>query len=174
MISMQAMFCGAISFNQSIADWDTSNVHNMLGMFAGATSFNQAVGGWDTSNVCRMGSMCEDATTFNQPLADWDTSHVKDMCGMFLNASSFNQATTGGMGRFECEIFGINVCGGSNFNQPLADWDISNVEVTYCMFENAHGSNQSLAALICPTSGIWRGSCFMMGFLVICADCVGG
>ena len=39
--SMRSMFHGAISFNQDISKWDTSNVNNMSFMFYNAESFNQ-------------------------------------------------------------------------------------------------------------------------------------
>jgi len=42
---------GAISFNQDISHWNTSNVLHMANMFEGATSFNQDISGWDTSKV---------------------------------------------------------------------------------------------------------------------------
>ena len=47
---MVHMFQNATSFNQSISNWDVSNVYYMAAMFQGATSFNQNLTGWCVSN----------------------------------------------------------------------------------------------------------------------------
>ena len=44
----------AHEFNQSIGDWDVSNVQYMTGMFAWANEFNQDISDWDVSNVITM------------------------------------------------------------------------------------------------------------------------
>ena len=48
------VFDSALSFNQPVGDWDTSQVNYMDYMFDGAISFNQDIGGWDTSQVATM------------------------------------------------------------------------------------------------------------------------
>ena len=60
-------------------------------MFKDASSFNQSIEEWNTSQVPIMAGMFKDASSFNQSLDAWDTSAVKFMNGMFIGASSFNQ-----------------------------------------------------------------------------------
>jgi len=43
---MESMFSGAISFNQDISPWNTSNVSNMRDMFTFTQAFNQPIGSW--------------------------------------------------------------------------------------------------------------------------------
>ena len=88
---MTGVFYRASKFNQSINNWDTSNVTNMSEMFDGASSFNQPLNDWDTSNVTDMSEMFSGASSFDQPLNDWNTSNVTDMNAMFYGAWSFNQ-----------------------------------------------------------------------------------
>ena len=91
---MDMMFHGATAFNQTIGDWDTSQVttgHGMHGMFYQASAFNQPIGSWNTSQVIYMARMFEGAAAFNQPIGDWDTSKVIGMWNMFSGATVFNQ-----------------------------------------------------------------------------------
>ncbi len=41
------MFKGAISFNQPLNNWNTSNLDNTSEMFKGAISFNQDISNWN-------------------------------------------------------------------------------------------------------------------------------
>ena len=45
------MFSCTKQFNQTIGEWDVSNVHTMKRMFSCAKQFNQPIGDWDVSNV---------------------------------------------------------------------------------------------------------------------------
>ena len=48
---MGFMFYGAVSFNQDISMWDTTNVEYMRRMFDGALSFNQNIDNWNISSL---------------------------------------------------------------------------------------------------------------------------
>ena len=73
---MEAMFSGAIKFNQDIGIWNTSSVKDMSGMFGGATAFNQDIGRWDTSMAQNMQAMFTDAINFNQDLKSWCVKRI--------------------------------------------------------------------------------------------------
>ena len=45
------MFKGAISFNQPLNNWNTSNLDNTSEMFKGAISFNQDIRNWNLENI---------------------------------------------------------------------------------------------------------------------------
>ncbi|MGB0523195.1 MAG: BspA family leucine-rich repeat surface protein [Flammeovirgaceae bacterium] len=141
--SLEGMFRGAISFNQSIEHWNTSTIENMYNMFQGATSFNQPLNNWDVSNVQNMRYMFFRATSFNQPLNDWNVSNVTDMLNMFREAESFN----GSLNNWNVSNV-QNIAGmfydAISFNQPLNDWNVSNLENMGTLFFGATSFNQPL------------------------------
>jgi len=87
--NFERLFSNKTEFNQSIGNWDVSNVTNMYDTFYG-TKFNQDISNWDVSNVRLMqGTFAK--SQFNQPIGDWDISNVNNMRYMFWDASTFNQ-----------------------------------------------------------------------------------
>jgi len=54
------------------------------------TEFNQSIDNWDVSNVVDMSGMFRDSK-FNQPIENWDVSKVKNMQGIF-SGSDFDQS----------------------------------------------------------------------------------
>lgn len=81
------MFCEASSFNQALANFDTSKVTDMDWMFMEAFSFNQPLNSFDTSNITTMKEMFKEASSFNQDIFKWDTSKCKNnMRDMFKGA----------------------------------------------------------------------------------------
>jgi len=66
------------TFNQSLDNFDTSNVMNMTSIKKRQKmkTFNQSLDNFDTSNVTNMTSMFYKATSFNQDLSGWDVSDI--------------------------------------------------------------------------------------------------
>lgn len=127
------------NFNQSIGNWDVSNVTLMKNMFF-YSSFNQPIDNWDVSNVINMEAMF-DFSDFNKPLEKWDVSNVTKMAYMF-EGSPFNQPI---------ENWNVSkvksmehMFSGSNFNHPIGIWNVSNVTNMDVMF-NGSPFNQNIS-----------------------------
>ena len=166
--NMDHMFSGAISFNQPIGNWDTGKVESMRGMFsdivsigivafvgtfeygrAGSTSFNQPIGNWDVSNVKDMADMFSGATSFNQDISTWDVSNIRDMSNMFSGGriDGLKDDWSSGILISKSSRESGSACMGNNptsFNQPIGNWDVSNVENMYRMFSGATSFNQPI------------------------------
>ena len=65
------MFYKASKFNETVGNWNTSEVKTMFAMFAEASLFNQRIGNWDTGNVTDIAFMFAQASLFNQCLGEW-------------------------------------------------------------------------------------------------------
>ena len=77
--------------NDSINNWDVSNIDNMEQMFRQCSLFNQPLNNWNVSSVTTMQYMFFSCSSFNQPLNNWNVSNVTTMQNMFRNCASFNQ-----------------------------------------------------------------------------------
>ena len=64
------MFSNCYKFNQSLKNWNTSNVINMRNMFFYATSFNQNLSGWNVNKVIQFNRFCQGSSikVENQPI----------------------------------------------------------------------------------------------------------
>lgn len=139
--NLDYMFKDAISFNQDISQWNTSNINNMGYLFDGATAFNQDIGDWNTSNVIYMTAMFRDTNFFNHDLSNWNVSKVEDMSYMFYGAENFNQSLMfWDTSNVESMSYMFN--GAKNFNQFIGLWDVSEVTHMRNMFEGAMNFNQ--------------------------------
>ena len=140
---MIGVFYKATNFNQSLDNWDTSNITDMSYMFDNATSFNQSLNSWNTSNVTNMNYMFHNAKKFDQPLDNWNTSNVTDMSYMFDSAASFNQSlnswNTSNVTNMSYMFHNAN-----KFDQSLNNWNTSNVTNMRDMFSSASSFNQPL------------------------------
>ncbi|CBW54226.1 Conserved hypothetical protein, predicted transmembrane protein, DUF285 family [Mycoplasma mycoides subsp. capri LC str. 95010] len=129
--SLKELFKDAKNFNdQSVKNWDTSNVEIMESMFEGAEKFNQDLEQWNTKNVSDMSFMFLDATEFNGKISTWNTSKVTTMSQMFKDAKNFNQ--------------NINTKYTKNKNKYNVSWDVSKVKNMQSMFEGAKKFNSDL------------------------------
>jgi surface protein len=106
------MFALAVSFNKSLANFDTRKVTSMFGMFSLAPVFNNNISSFDTINVTSMGSMFSGATSFNQPLGHFNTSNVTSMQSMFNGATGMSD---------------------TNY-ETLKNWNVSKVDIFSGMF----------------------------------------
>jgi surface protein len=88
---MSEMFIGCTKFNQSLNDWDVSQVTKMNSLFCGCLNYNKPLNKWVTSNVTNMKTTFKDCIKFNQPLNNWNVSNVENMAYMFKSCWSFNQ-----------------------------------------------------------------------------------
>jgi len=58
-------------------------------IFKGAIDFNQTIDNWDTSKVTDMNLMFCLAKKFNYSVADWNIDKVEDKRGMFKRAFAY-------------------------------------------------------------------------------------
>lgn len=91
--NMQSMFQygSSLQFNNSINNWNVSNVKNISFIFSFCNLFNQPLNSWNTSGITNMSYVFYGASIFNQPLNNWNTSAVTTMSSMFFDANAFNQ-----------------------------------------------------------------------------------
>ena len=142
------LFSGAVSFNMSLDNWDTSHITNMYGMFYDATVFNNDIINWDVSKVLDMESMFASATDFNQDIRNWTTILVTTMNTMFYEATTFNQNISTSSNKWN--VNSVNdmaymFYGATDFNQDIGNWDVSYVNSMESMFEDASIFNQDLS-----------------------------
>jgi surface protein len=79
---MYEAFQKAVSFNQDISAWDTSNVKSMKRMFKGASSFDQDLSDWDISSLTDASLMFKGSALSNANydaiLIGWGAQDVND------------------------------------------------------------------------------------------------
>jgi surface protein len=140
-------FYGCSSFNDSIENWNTSQVNNMSSLFYSASIFNQNINSWNVSNVTDMGSMFRLASNYNQSMNSWDTSKVTIMGAMFLGATSFN-GNISSWNTSNVTNMGLMFYYCGNFNQNISSWNTSKVTNMSQMFSNCITFNQNI--------GLWN------------------
>lgn len=142
---INSMFHNTPAFNQELRDsngvgkWDMSNVTSIYNMFINS-GFNQYVGDWDLTNASSMNAMFNDCQYFNNgespgsssaPI-QWVNGSQGSLRSTFQDAISFNQkfrnvSDTGVMDFTVFNDMRDTFNGASVYNQPMDDWDVSNV-----------------------------------------------
>jgi len=141
--NLSGMFAGCTDFNNggssNINNWNVSNVTNMAGMFSACTNFNQPIGNWNVSKVTNMSNMFYFAKAFNQNVGLWGskTGNVTTMNQMFHEAHAFNNGGSPDINNWDTskviDMYALFLWGKS-FNQPLGNWNVSNVTNMQYMF----------------------------------------
>jgi len=120
--NMSYMFSGATSYNQPISFNTSSSLLNLEGMFKSANTFNQHITFNDTSNVTTMASMFEEASVFDKDIGHWNVSNVVYKTFMFKYASEFNNGGSPSISNWKAHSsasFTGMFWGAGKFNQPL-------------------------------------------------------
>ena len=140
---MTTMFGGTILFNQPLNSWDVKNVQGMATMFSHSQAFNQPLSNWDVTNVINMNNMFA-GSVFNQDISNWQPYNVYYMAFMF-GQSTFNNGGSSLINNWfpvgppyspqqwviQDMSFMFYDC---PFNQPIPDWNTSNVITMEGMF----------------------------------------
>lgn len=147
------MLNGASSYNESVNNWDTSNVTSMEAMFAGASSFNNGCAPgvrtcpldpsgtkWDTSKVTNFVAMFNGdlssltPSVFNQRVSNLNLSSATAMHFMFRAAAAFNNGCASGV--FTCPM-----------TSTSTTWNPGLVTNFAHMFMDATSFNQSISGM---------------------------
>ncbi len=139
------MFYQATSFNQNIGSWDLSNVSEINDMFHWASTFNQDIGNWRFPKVTSLDSMFQRATNFNGDISDWEVGNVRGMIDLFLHAYAFNQDISNWTVN-NVEFMNDMFSNAKAFNQDISRWDVANVRSMSNMFANAISFDQNLGS----------------------------
>ena len=106
--------CSTLKKIYGLDNWTVSNIHHLYYMFSGCNKLEQIYGieSWDVSNVVNMDGMfiaCKNLRFVN---CQWNTISLRECLDMFSGCNKLEQ------------IYGIE------------SWDVSNVVIMDCMFED--------------------------------------
>jgi surface protein len=159
--TMNKMFQKQPQFNQNIGTWNVSNVTDMREMFYSIDStavvlgnFNNggsdSIKNWDVSKVTTFNTTFYNQPNFNQPIGQWRPSACRILDYMFGNQNigqGFNQNINGwgaytGAVQSMVGMFYRN----SSYNQPMDQWNTSNVTTMEKIFNDANAFNQNIGS----------------------------
>ena len=157
--NLNGMFQNATSFNNGgsdgIRNWDTSNVEYLQSTFKGATSFNRPLNYWDTSSVISFFECFRGASSFDQDLGNWsfesaDSGNSMDLVRVFAY-TPFNNGGSDSIKNWRfSETPNVRLdqflAYASSFNQPIGEWDISNVTSMDGIFYYATSFDQDVSS----------------------------
>ena len=155
--NMNSLFVGNNVFNQPLNNWDVSSVTDMQLMFRDCKVFNQPLNNWNVSNLDKMAGIFRNAHLFNQDIGGWNVSNVTQFAdgfhGAFQDAYAFNNGgsdsiknwnVTNTNGDFGGQYGGGVFRNAESFNQPINNWDVSNVTNMSNVFIYTDSFNQPL------------------------------
>ena len=133
--------------SNSIGDWIFKNGANISSMFYGSEYFNRDVGNWNLSNVNgSIDSLFYGATSFNNggspSISGWTMSGITSIRGLF-SFTPFNQPINN-WDVSNVTNMNITFWFASSFNQPIGNWGVSGVTDMSFMFNNATLFNQNI------------------------------
>ena len=152
-ISFASMFSGCTAFtgNESMKDWNTSNVTAMVSMFRDCPNFNVSALNWDVSNVTNFTIMFYNvggATTsgsFNGRLDNWDFSSSNNISNFMHGQRSFNNDSVKSWNVSTITSFSTTLTSCSSFNQDLNNWDVSSAVNLASLFYGCTAMNGNIS-----------------------------
>jgi surface protein len=149
-ITSNATFFGCTNLTCSAADAPKRTAGSLQFTFRQCTNFNGAVGNWYTTGVHNLANMFQLASAFNQNIGDWDTSSVTTLTSMFNGASAFNNGGSSSInnwntGALTGSALATTFSSATVFNQPIGNWDITNVTSLQSTFQSAIAFNQDIS-----------------------------
>jgi surface protein len=131
----------------------TTNLIRMFAYCGSVTTVNN-MNSWDVSSVTNMAAMFE-YSNFNQNISNWNVGNVTSMAFMF-NATPFNNGGSSGINNWNTSSlttiwYMFRYC---YFNQPIGNWDVSNVTDMEGAFTAAWNFNQDIGGW--DTSSVTR------------------
>jgi len=150
--SIRALFFNAINLlSVPTALPSVNKITDMSGLFSKAIKFNSpSITKWNMSGVRDVSFMFANNVLFNQPLASWQsktssTSSFTNLSGLFRLATTFNQPI-GNWNVSNVSNFSAMFDNCLNFNQPLAGWNVSKGTNFLYMFYLAYNFNQDISS----------------------------
>ena len=149
--NISTMFRGCTNWDDNIGNWDVSNVVLFSYAFR-ETKFDNggsnSIGNWIFKNGADISSMFYGSTYFNRDVGNWNLSNVYgNIDSLFYGATSFNNGNSPSISGWTMSgITSIRALFGfTPFNQPINNWDVSNVKNMNITFWFASSFNQPLS-----------------------------
>lgn len=139
VVSFNSFLFNSPNFNQNLSAWNVSNATTTLAMFQNATAFNNGLASgvagnmlWNLPRLTTASYMFQNATSFNQNLGALNLPLCTMFGYMFKLATSFNNGGSPDINNWVLNASAyINMSGmfsnTTAFNQPLNNWNVSNV-----------------------------------------------
>ena len=137
------VFFGCVNFNQPLNNWDISNKTNLSGSFRSCTSYNQSLNSWQVQNVSLMNNLFYSCTNYNQPLNNWQVQNVVNFNQIFFGCSNFNQNIDSWQTLSASDV-SLMFYNCTNFNQPLNNWVTTSFVYTSFLFFGCTNFNQNI------------------------------